>query len=329
MINGNNIDITDSRTSATANKTQSAFARLNYDYKSKYILSGTFRRDGSSRFGVESKVGNFFSGSAAWRFSDEKFMNWSKSVLYDAKLRASYGSLGNDGIGDYESYTLIQFGQENYLGVGSAGLDTKMGNPAIQWENTIQQNFGTDLTFLKGRLGLNVDYYIKTTNELLLDRNLPVETGFNKLRVNIGNVENRGWEFVLSGTPIASKNVNWNIMGNISFEKGKVLKLYNGQGFASGDRNFISVGGEMGDFYGYKQLGIYPYDVSNAYDVNGNKLTPVNVKVVTVTGSDGKAVETSAAEGYMLNGEPYTGQVKNLYSRTGAKLKEVIPNGWM
>ena len=317
VINGNNIDVTDSRTTASANKTQSAFGRLYYDYKSRYLLSGTFRRDGSSRFGPDNKVGNFLSGSMAWRFSDEKFMGWSKDFLFDAKLRASYGSLGNDGIGEYESFTLIQFGQENYNGIGSAGLDTKMGNPEVQWENTVQKNFGTDLSFLKGRLQLNVDYYIKRTDKLLLDRNLPVETGFNKVRVNVGNIENRGWEFVLSGAPVSTKTFTWNVTGNITFEKGKILKLYNGQGFAPSDRYFVAEGGAMGDFYGFKNLGVYPYDVSNAYDENWNKLTPVGVKVVPGT----SGVETSTAEGYTLNGQPYNGVIKKLQARTGAILK--------
>ena len=306
VFNGSNIDITKTRTTADANSLASLFGRIGYNYKGKYIMQGTYRRDGSSRFGSESKWGNFLSGSAAWRFSDEKFMSWTKKFLEDAKLRASIGQQGNDGIGQYEMYSLINFGNESYYGIGGASINSKLGNSFIQWENTVQQDYGLDLSFFNGRLGLTADYYIKSTNKLLADQQIPKETGFTSVRVNVGNIRNTGMEFVVNGTPIVAKNFKWNIIGNVSFEKGKVVSLINHQPFISGTRHYLEEGGSLGNFYGYKHLGIYRWDASNAYSDNWERLEPVNVS------ADGKT-----AEYYTLNGQRYNGVAKKLNGPAG------------
>jgi TonB-linked SusC/RagA family outer membrane protein len=307
VFNGNNIDITKSFTSASAHSTQSVFGRLGYSYKGRYILSGTFRRDGSSRFGPESKWGNFFSGSVAWRFSDEKFMSFTKSFLDDGKLRASVGQQGNDGIPNYESYSLINF-DETYNLIGGSTTATKLGNNSIQWENTVQQDYGLDLTFLKGRLGFTVDYYVKATNHLLADQQLPKETGFNSVRVNVGDIQNKGMEFSVNGTPVMTKSFKWSVIANVSFQRGIVKSLANHQEFVTSDnKHLIQEGGRLGNFYGWHQLGIYRWDASNAYDGNWNRLTPVNVS------ADGKTAEYYTTS----NGQKYTGTIHNLYGPAG------------
>ena len=306
VFNGSNIDITKSFTTANAHSTQSIFGRVGYSYKGTYIFSGTYRRDGSSRFGPESKWGNFFSGSVAWRFTDEPFLKFTKSFLDDGKLRASIGQQGNDGIGNYESASLINFDQSYNL-IGGGTTATKLGNSEIQWENTVQQDYGLELSFLKGRLGFTADYYVKATNHLLADRQIPKETGFSTVRVNVGDIQNKGMELSVNGSPVVTRNFKWNVIGNISFQRGVVKSLFNHQSFVTSDnRHLIQEGGRLGDFYGWKQLGIYRWDASNAYSDNWTRLEPVNVS------ADGKT-----AQYYTLNGVKYTGTIHNLYGPAG------------
>ncbi|MCX2450301.1 TonB-dependent receptor [Pedobacter sp. PLR] len=320
VTGANMVDLTKQRVGATAYSLASFFFRPGYNYKGRYIVQGTFRNDASSRFGRDRRSGSFISGSAAWRFSDEKFMGWAKKYLDDAKLRVSYGTVGNDASGNYESIQRIEVGSNSYGGVAGASLMETFGNPTIKWENTVTQNLGMDLVFMKGRLNLSADYYIKTTNDLLYDRQIPKETGFNTVKVNVGNIENKGLELALNGTPIKTDKFTWSVTGNLTFEKGKILKLYNGQEFIAGNKHLIQEGGNIGDFYGWKNKGVFPYDVSNAFNTDGIKLEPVNVRVVEAVDALGKTYMTSVCDGYTLNGQPYTGTVKSL-SANGAKLK--------
>lgn len=300
-----------SYTDGTANSTASIFSRLGYNYKGRYILQGTYRRDGSSRFGQENRWGNFFSASAAWRFSDEKFMNFAKPYLEDAKLRYSFGQLGNDKIGDYESYTKYGF-SGNYNGIGAAVPISNFGNPYIKWETTTQNNIGMDLSFFKGRLGFTADYYVKETTNLLYPRELAKETGFNTVQVNLGTIQSKGLEFVLNGTPIATKNFEWNAMGNLTFERGKIKKLAGGIPLFVGNKWYVEEGGKIGNFYGWRNLGVYQWNESNAYDENWKKLT-----VVLENGApkieNGKPV-------YTKDGQLYTGNVQSKRAPDG-KLK--------
>ena len=140
-------NLTKQTASGTANSTASAFARLGYDYKGRYLLQGTYRRDASSRFGPDNRVANFFSGSAAWRFSDEKFMDWTAGVLTDGKLRLSWGQTGNDRVGSYDYLQLISQANYSYNGIPGASLTNEFGNSFLSWEATEQKNIGMDLNF--------------------------------------------------------------------------------------------------------------------------------------------------------------------------------------
>ena len=302
------VDLTKSGTTASAHSDASFFSRLGYNYQGKYIVQGTWRRDGSSRFGANNKWGNFFSGSAAWRFIDERFMNWASGVLYDGKVRFNIGQTGNDAIGDYASYTVLNFGQQYYNGNSAAAQSGTLGNENIQWEGTISSNYGLDLSFLKGRLTLTVEYYRKITDNLLYTSNLPNETGLDGVTVNLGSIENKGLEITLGGTPVATKNFTWNIMGNMSFQDARIKELANHSSFISGNKWLIKEGGRLGDFYVWKNLGVYQWNESNAYTKDGEKLTPE-------LGADGKPNGK-----YTLNGEAYNGSVQSKY-RNGFKLE--------
>ena len=296
--------------SGTAVSTASAFARVIYGYKDRYILQGTYRRDASSRFADEEKIGDFFSGSIAWRFSDEKFMSWASSVLTDGKLRASWGQTGNDRVGNYEYLQLINQGNNSYNGIAGASLSSNFGNIDLTWEATEQKNAGLDLTLFNGRISLAADAYIKTTHDLLYPKPLPGQTGFSSVKVNVGTIETRGLEFQLNTVPYTSRNFTWTLSGNIAFERGKIKSLEGGEPFITG-KWYVQEGGRIGNFYGWKRLGIYATDAHNAYDQNGNKLTPVGLNIVHGTTPRGSVVTVT---GYELGGKPYTGTI---YRKTG------------
>ncbi|WP_407430630.1 SusC/RagA family TonB-linked outer membrane protein [Arcticibacter sp.] len=302
--NAGMLDLSGTGTTAGAYSNVSVFGRLGYNYKSRYILQGTIRRDGSSKFGINNRWGTFLSGSGAWRVSDEEFMSWAKPALTDAKLRFGIGQAGNDAIGNYSAYTLVNFGGEFYNGNSAAAESSTLGNDAIKWETTTSKNLGLDLSFLKGRLNFVADLYTKTTTDLLYRQEIPKETGKSNTTINLGSIENRGLEMSLTGTAISNTNMGWDVSANISFQTGKVKKLANGTPFISGNIWRIEEGGKIGDMFMWKNLGVYQYDVSNAYTPSGERLTPVNVQV----SADGSSVVDF--DGYTLNGQPYTGDVR-------------------
>lgn len=295
--------------SATANTSQNVFTRWNYSYKGTYNVQGVFRRDGSSRFGPENKYGNFFSGSASWRFSDEPFMQWAAGFLNDGRIRAGYGQVGNDQIGNYDHLTKYIF-EGSYGGIGSAVTSNRFGNNFIKWETVEQKNAAIELSFFNGRLQFSAEYYIKTTKDLLYDRPLATETGYNIVTVNLGTIRNRGLEFILSGTPVATRNFNWDVSGNISFERGTIVELADGTPFMSGNKWYVEQGGPIGNFFGWKNLGVYQWDESNAYTEDWEKLTVVLDK-------DGKPLYENGKPVYTFKGAPYTDRVYSLYDPNG------------
>lgn len=274
----------------------SFYGRLSYNYAGRYLLAGTMRRDGSSRFGADRRYGNFPSLSAGWRISGEPFWDNLRSVVSDFKVRVGYAITGNERIGNYDARLLYSPGFI-YNGVNGVA-PTQLANPDLAWEATTQLNYGVDLEFLEGRAGVTFDVYRKTTDDLLYNVPLPDETGFVQVRRNIGSVENRGIELTLNGTPINTGKFKWFTSFNIATNDNKVLELADEEGFESG--NFIIREGEaLGNFFGYVNQGVFAYDESNAFTPNGDRLTP-NFD------ADGAFVD------YSLNGSTYTGEVEQL-----------------
>jgi TonB-dependent starch-binding outer membrane protein SusC len=317
-------NLTRQENKAQAASTASAFARVGYDYKGRYIAQATYRRDASSRFGPDNAIGNFFSGSGAWRFSDEKFMTWASNWLNDGKLRFSIGKTGNDRVGYYDWQQLVNQANTSYAGVPGASLSTTFGNPDLGWEETLQKNGGLDLSVLKGKLSLSVDYYVKTTDRLLYNNTPPSSSGFTGIKVNIGTIETKGLEFQMNAVPYSSKDFTWNLSGNIAIEKGIIKELANHQPFITGNAGrpnwLIEEGGKIGNFYGWLKLGIYQYDVSNAYTQDGRRLTPVGVVVKKFVGSNpSPRKDTVTFSGYTLDGKPYLDSVYSKYTN-GLKL---------
>ncbi len=297
-------------TSATGNSLASLFGRASYSYKGRYIVNALVRRDGSSRFGANNRWGNFVSGALAWRFTDERFMSWTGGVLDDGKLRVSVGQTGNERIGDFDAQSKYDFGTFFYNQQSGVAPNTTIGNPNLKWESTLQSDVGMDLSFFRGRLLVVADYYIKTTSDMLYSRPLPRETGYASARVNVGTIQNRGFELALTGRPLVKKNFDWLVTYNLSIERGVVKKLNGGQSFISGNSSdagnaawLIREGGALGDFYGWRQLGVYAYDQSNAYNDNWERLTPNFDK-------------SGNFLGYTFKGQPYTGTVHSVYGRS-------------
>ena len=245
----------------------SLLGRINYSYKDKYYLTFSARRDGSSRLGINNKYATFPSVAVAWRLSDEQFMS-GVDFVNDLKLRASYGITGNSGIDEFS--TLAQLGTSPVLvrgGVPSVGLQqTVLSNPNIKWETTRQFDLGLEVSLFNSRLNLEFDYYYKRTNDLLLDVEVPFFTGFATQLQNIGEVENRGFDFSLNAFIIDGNDFTWSTSFNISTFKNKVLDLGGNESVITNrlpnPSNDITsqliVGEPVGIFWGFEFEGIDP-----------------------------------------------------------------------
>lgn len=270
----------------------SYLARLNYNYKSKYYATASFRADGSSKFSKGNRYGYFPSASLAWNFMEEEFMKPLSSVLDAGKLRVSWGLTGNNRIGEYDYYALMQAlkaKEGDYISNGSvpsgvypidganntAGtVPTTIENDNLKWETTEQWNVGIDLSFFRERINFTADIYRKVTRDLLLDASVPLSSGFYSATKNIGKVKNDGLELSLSTQNIKTKDFTWTTDFNIAFNKNEVLELAENQTAlltaASFDQNYNSqtsyiakVGLPMGMMYGYVYEGTYKYDDFN------------------------------------------------------------------
>jgi len=239
----------------------SYLGRVNYRLKDRYLFTFTGRMDGSSRFGANNKYGFFPSGAFAWRVSDENFLR-NNTTISDLKLRVSYGLTGNDGIGLYNSLSAYSTGRTVLNDQEQLFIQaSRIANQDLRWEKTAQFDAGLDFGLLNNRIQITADYYIKTTNDLLLNVELPATTGFTSVLRNIGSVENRGFELGISSTNINTpKGLKWTTNGNVSFNKNKVTKLADGvsQYFVGSESEVIvRVGEPLGSMYGVIFDGIY------------------------------------------------------------------------
>ncbi|UBM58622.1 TonB-dependent receptor [Marinilongibacter aquaticus] len=239
---------------------ESYLARLQYDYDAKYLLSLAIRRDGSSRFGMNNRWGNFPSLSAGWVFSREGFFPQS-AILSFGKLSASWGQTGNNQIGSYGSQALVT--ASNYVfgsSIAPGYISTTAPNPNLGWEVASSTNIGLDLGFFNNRLNLSSAYYKTNTRDLLLDVPVPQQTGYNSVLANIGEMENQGFENQISANGLKLGNVSLGFNANITTYKNKVLALGPGQDrIATGtDQNFVTqVGHPIAEIYGYVIDGVY------------------------------------------------------------------------
>lgn len=245
---------------------QSYLARINYGYRDKYLLTASFRADGSSRFGANKRYGYFPSAALAWRVSEENFLK-NVPVLTDLKLRATYGMTGNqDGIGNFPAYSLL--GTQNYVlgGVVATGIGpAQIANPDLSWESTTQADLGIDVGLLNNRITFTADVYLKRTRDLLLNVTIPSTSGYTSAIKNLGRVENRGVEFSLSSRNI-DKAFKWNTDLNLAANRNRVLDIGGAPQLFAGqvaniaqnvNSGIIRVGEPLGSFFGYVTDGLY------------------------------------------------------------------------
>ena len=268
----------------------SQFVRTNFRLNDRYVLEGSLRRDGSSRFGSENRYGTFWAVSGGWIVSEESFLK-NVGFINQLKLTASYGTNGNDRIGDFPSLGLFGSGVLSDYSGGAGLRPTQIANPDLKWETSSQLDFGISLAVLNSRVSLDVNYYVKNTKDLLLNIPLPELNGFNSITRNAGEMENRGVDITLNTVNVQTKKFEWKTNFNIGFLKNEVLSLPDATKDLQG-REFVGtalqraiVGNSISMFYMVRYKGINP-DNGNAewLDRNGNVINTVNPNERVIVG---------------------------------------------
>lgn len=326
----------------------SFFGRLSYNYDERYLVTATLRADGSSKFARGNQWGYFPSASAAWRISEESFME-DVDFVDNLKLRVGYGTSGNNNI-DNNMYA-TDYGSGHY-GIGGTDFITlvpgsTLGNPDLRWEKTTSTNVGLDLSVFKSRLNLSIDWYNNKSSNLLIKNKIPTSTGYTDQFQNIGSIRNRGVEIVLNSTNIRTKDFTWTMDFNIAFNKSKVLDIYgeNGetdyfiQDYDSRMGFKIEKGKPLGQFYGLLYDGLYTTDdfnqnadgtytlkdgVASLKGADRGNVKPGDVKYVALTGEtdeDGNPVWSTNDRTVIGNAAPdFTGGWTNTFMYKGFDL---------
>ena len=290
----------------SANKWQwtmaSLIGRVNYVFDDKYYVTATVRRDGSSKFGADSKWGTFPSAALAWRISQENFMN-SVGAISELKLRASYGLVGNDQIGNYAALGAI--GASNAVfGTGDGKqfnglIGNSLANRALTWEQTESFDIGLDLGLLNNRLNFTLDYYNKLSTDMLFDVPVPPHTGFNTMSRNLGAVRNTGIELAIDSRNIVTRDFTWTTNFNISSNKNKVEALNQNNdpiqsinyGVVNSVTHYTEVGQPMSYYYGYIYDGVFKdwNEVNSSPVRSGGVVTvPGDPKLRDISGPNGR-----------------------------------------
>ena len=252
----------------------SAISNASLNYQNRFIVSGSFRRDGSSRFGVNNRYGNFWSVGGSWNIDREKFMANIKQID-QLKIRGSYGLNGNAAIGNYDSRALYGYGANYNQLPGSA--PSSIGNADLTWELNKPLDFGIDISALKNRVALSVDYYKRTTSNLLLNEPLSLSSGFGSILKNIGAMENKGIEVTLNIVPIKTRDFDWTINLNYSKNKNKITALSNNNADILSGVNILRVGYDIQTFYVRQYAGVDPANGDPLWFLDESKGTTTNV----------------------------------------------------
>ena len=282
---------------ATQWNLMSYLARINYSLYNRYLFSLNGRVDGSSRFGASNKYGFFPSASAAWRISEEGFMESLRDKISNLKLRTSFGYTGNTEIGVYES--LATMGSNSWT-IGNqlvtGFFPNRIPNPDLKWERTAQFDVGLDVGLFNNRLRITTDYYYKKTTDLLYDVAIPRASGYQTMLKNIGSVQNQGYELSIDSDNLTGE-FSWTTAFNISFNRNKVLEL-GGEDYkemAEGDGHLktgsvrrLIVGEPIGIFYGYRFDGIFQNEAECAEQTASPSPIGVGLRRYKDLNGDGK-----------------------------------------
>ncbi|WP_256010868.1 SusC/RagA family TonB-linked outer membrane protein [Desertivirga xinjiangensis] len=286
-------------------KFESYFTRLNYSYKNRYYISGSFRRDGSSVFGPGFKFGNFYSIGGAWRLSQENFLS-EIEFLDELKLKASYGVSGNDRLGvdnnrslenRYAWQALYSLGK-NYE--GQTGMNfSQLENRDLHWEKTRSTDIGLEVSFLKNRISAEISYYNRGSDELLFQKPLSKLTGFDYINSNLGAMDNRGFEIFLKSKPLGSKELDWTTSFNLTSNKNTIRRMTQNEIIENGTSKRWTVGEDRYQWYIREYAGIDPQTGRPLWYVdelgtdgkpNGNRLTTSNPSLATQYGGQGSSL---------------------------------------
>lgn len=243
---------------------QSYMARVNYSYKDRYLLTASWRIDGSSH--LTKKYSNFPSIAVGWNMAQEKFLQDSP-IVSGLKLRISYGETGNQSVGAYTTIPRINVDKPYFYDGTTPSVTTPLGAPvssALKWENTKQTDIGLESSFFNGRLTFSMDLYNKDITNLLYNYESPFYMGGESYQRNMGKLNNKGLELALGGVPVSKKDFSWSSNFTISFNRNKVVDLMgldnvqvNNIGSAQSGISYLKVGRPLGEFYGYKFLGTW------------------------------------------------------------------------
>ncbi len=327
------VDINERRTISQLYRLESLFGRVNYSFNNKYLLSVNVRRDGSSRFGPENQYGVFPSVSAGWRIMEESFMP-QNTFLSDLKLRASYGILGSDRINDFifsRTYTnrgsTYTFDRE---GTKVRGFYlSRFPNELVKWEEVVQTDIGLDASFFEGKLNMTADYYVKTTQDMLIGVRLPRTAGFGgRPEFNIGSVENRGFELMLNYQDRIG-DLTLDISGNAAWNQNEVNalsaddQLFSGNGGPlGGNISLTEAGLPIGSFFGWTVDGVYQTQAEVDADNNAApegvyqnaQTAPGDFRYVDIDGDN-----RITADDRSVIGNPWPGMIYGLNATFGYK----------
>ncbi|MGL6022173.1 MAG: SusC/RagA family TonB-linked outer membrane protein, partial [Chitinophagaceae bacterium] len=246
----------------------SYFGKIGYNYADRYYLDVSFRADAYSGFGSNNQIGYFPGISAAWRIFNEPFMDNTRNVLDDLKLRGSWGLVGNSNVGAYASRIL--YGGGRYADLNGQSI-VQVGNPNLKWENSMKTDVGIDVSFLKGKLGVTFDYWRNDISNMLLFTPVPMTSGLpgGTLLTNIGEMYNQGIELSLSTVNVEIKGFRWSSLVNLTTVNNKVQKL-SSSGDIIGSWSRASEGKPLGTYYLIEWAGVNTNNGFNGwYDQNG------------------------------------------------------------
>ncbi|MEY3956139.1 MAG: hypothetical protein RLZ73_593 [Bacteroidota bacterium] len=297
----------------------SYMARINYDYKGKYLLTLTARRDGSSRFGENTKWGNFPGVALGWNVHQENFMK-DLTWLDELKVRASYAQVGNQGLSPYQTVGLESRTSYAWNNTAAYGYrPNTIGNADLKWETSTSQNVGVDFSVWRGRVSGSAEYYQTNTTDLLLSDQLPTSTGFASVTRNVGETMNRGIELSLTTNNIdAANGFKWSTDFVFYKNQEEIVSLYNGAKDDIGNRWFI--GKPLNSYFDYEYAGIWQTAEADAAKAAGFSVGQIKVRD---TNKDGKI---TAADRVLLGSDvpAWTGGITNRFSYKGFDLSFFI-----
>jgi len=267
----------------------SYLGRVIYSLYDKYMITASYRIDGSSRFGADNKWGYFPSVALGWRLSDELYI---PDVFSQLKLRASWGITGNQDIGNYNSLMTLSPGTV-WLGDQAQPIvnPARKPNPDLKWEETAQWNVGVDYGFLNNRIQGTIDYYVKNTKDLLLDLPLPISSGYPSILTNLGGMKNSGFEFSVSASIISRTDLSWRATFNISTQKNEVTDIGGlpsismGNAKLTGNTTITRVGDPLNSYYGFNVIGFF--DSQGEIDASAQPAADLGFPIIEDVNGDG------------------------------------------